>query len=399
MALALCACAELQYPNRTEVQSQVQALPQLNDANSARGYIAAGRYKLLNARSNLNFEEGLTDVGISGGAVFTVLGGALHWASRTVIDSTAISGTSYAISQTRRPRAQLDVLDAGLSALDCIGSKAEPAYRAASSRTFALHPVVLAKQAIEDDEKTSLSASLKLAADEAIKNANAFLDANQSQTYQQVRLAVDATLTSTFTQVRKATADPTAVQHAFAAIAAVPSPQPSTSQPQPSNTSSQELLKGNLSPEQIEKLFPEEKDAATKLNADIGALNFAIETAQGNINSTPDGSQTLDLKACAPGAIVLVINPAGDVTISPSQSYGFTVTGGQHAWSWSGTAPAPTELTLTQSSSNSYLLTASSSLKPNQTYSVTFTPFADGSPKTLPIKTVAAPSAGGDLVN
>lgn len=66
------------------------------------------------------------------------VGTVLHWASHTVIRSTALAGGSLAVNQTLAPRAQKEILNASLKALDCVDTRAEAAYPVAERNTASL---------------------------------------------------------------------------------------------------------------------------------------------------------------------------------------------------------------------------------------------------------------------
>lgn len=379
---ALSACAQIDYPNATDLLTNMDLAPDVNDVRSARAYVFTARENLIDSRSDLRGHEGLLDAGVAGGSLVGILGGALSWSSKTVIKATAVSGASYAGAQTLRPRAQLDIIDTSLAALDCISARAEAAYPGASTRALALQPVVEAKAKLaEDVENEALSPTGKAAGEGAMGLADSFINANQSPIFQQVRLGVDSVVTSTNTQMRKATADTTAVQKAFAGLSVASVPAPGVSAPQaavPADGAAVVAAVGDRpSPEKI---------ALDAVVADIEDLNDAMKASKTALDRLPPNSGVLDFKGCLPGAILLVVAPAGPISLAKSQSYELAVSGGQHAWSWSGNVP--TEITVTQRSSNLYNLKAADVLTVSKTYTLVFTPFADGPQQMVSVSTV-----------
>jgi hypothetical protein len=385
IAIICTGCVDAGYPTSTDLAANTSNVPNIKNAESARAYIYAARKQLLGWRSNLQSAEGVLDVGTGGGAIFTSVGGVLHWAQSMIVATTALSGTSYATNQTVRPRAQLDIVDSGLAALDCISAKAEAAYPVASTRQWVLAPVEQAKQTIDDDVAAHADPALKKLADAAAIKANIFLDANRPQVYQDVRLAVDAGVTTTFTQMRKATADPTSVLQAFQAINFASQPATATN----TNTHSQlpekpggakmaVLLDANGNP----VLTP-----ASILTSEITALDSAIDAASQQLAATSGGS-AVDFTSCAPAQVLLTVTPAGPIDLVVGTRIGISVTGGQHSWNWSGSIPD--QITVTTNSSSDYVVSSTASTPANQSYTLIFTPYANGSQKTVVINTKAA---------
>jgi hypothetical protein len=398
-ALACVACAEVGYPSATDLRANLYMAPDVHDVTSARAYIYSARKNFMGQRSDLRNEEGLLDAGIGGGSLTALLAGALHWSAKTVIKATVFSGSSYAGAQTIQPRAQLEIIDSSLAALDCISSKAEAAYPAASTRALVLQPVAAARDQIAIDLQNPALRDPTHAGEAAFQLAQTFINANQSQIYQQVRLGVDATVTVANTQMRKATADPTAVQRAFAGVTVATAPQAppageatqANQPPTPAATQAKLEAFERKTGKQPE-LTPEEL-ALRQLRLDIDKLNKTMTATQARLDALPANTVVLDLQGCIPGAVILVVSPAGPVSLAPLQSYELTVTGGQHGWSWSGTVPS--EIAVTTKSSSLYHLAATKDLQADETYTLVFTPYADGPQKMVTIKSVAPPAKPG----
>jgi hypothetical protein len=346
----------------------------------------------MDQRSDLKSGEGVLDLGIAGGSVTALLAGALSWSAKTVIKATAVSGASYAGTQSLQPRAQLEIIDASLGALDCISSKAEAAFPAASTRALKMQPIVEAKAKILQDLRDPNLVDPEGAGEAAVKLADTFLDANQSQVYQQVRVGVDSVITAANTQMRKATADPTAVQKAFAALSVSTSTNNSTGttppqSPPPSGAATAAVRIADYAAKKAPAPTPADL-ALNRLSEDIGKLNDAIKSTEKDLDALPTNSAVLDLHGCLPGAVILVVTPSGSVSLAKSQEFELSVTGGQHAWSWSGVVPS--EITVTQKSSSLYHLHATEHLVAKQSYTLVFTPYADGAQQMVTVNTVEA---------
>ncbi|MEC4591624.1 hypothetical protein VPG91_11550 [Nitrospirillum amazonense] len=384
-ALLLAGCVGVPYPEKSAVEAQAGKIPILASADDARSYIATIRKDMVAERSRLSAFELATDGGIAYGVGRSILGGALHWAGSTIIRATFWGGASLALSDAVQPRAQIATIDRGLDALHCIEGVGEATYPRAAQVDLILANIKIAMNNLSDVSKQSGVSQEKLTlARQKLSNASSFIVMRSPPIYQQMRLAADAVITTTNTQLHAATSDPDAIHKALVGMTLAPptlntTPNTTVDQtgPIPRKGKAPADAAGGPPP------TPPPCEADCQIDLQIGALDGAIiaATIQLNALGLVDRGPDPDFSACTPQAVLLTLDPSGPITLSAKQSYSLSVGGGVPRWYWQGPVPSDAVLKIVPYGSNVFMLTTGDSVKSTDHFALVFSPVGDNGPK------------------
>jgi len=425
-AASLGGCAVLFYPD----QQEARTFTRVETVDDARAYISVVRTSMMNTRYALGGVEAAGDALTAGGTITSVLGGALHWASNTVIRAAVVAGSGVALNQALDPRTQAKILDAGISELNCIDTAAEDSYPAALQVDQILGPVLVGRdtaQAIWQAADAAVGSARKdltdsglpseqitalgkqidalndrlMASGDEIKFANDFATERQPRVYQRVRTTVNAVIAATNEQLLNAVADPSTFAAALQKISASPpaatgpsssrAPAVTSSSPQPPETAPIGLTSDQQT--QYEKMVHELshlQDEIDNVETEARALQSIVQQAMDRL--APLGSAaTPDFSACIPGAVVLAPSTNGPIVLTVGTAFGFTVSGGSHGSGWEG--PVPANINVNRPASNQdatqYELTATAGT-PAGPFMMVFTPSTKGPQLKISVSVKAA---------
>lgn len=415
---ALASCAQWSYPTQSEIHASEKDVPALDTIISGRAYLLVVRNDMIGTRTQLQRLGASLDGGILVGAVTLALGTALHWGSHTTITAGILTGAALGTDSALSIKTQIQIINKGLDALNCVEFQAESAYVSVQPIDAMLRMIgtdVLNLEAAID--KFSEMGPIDVESSDTI--ATAVVDVSNAKAWllvsaipvatvnNGVKIGINAVLQTTVDQLNSTLPDGSA----FAKISAATPGQPasSTTAPVPAQQTATSKNTGVNDPQ----LYAATKDLtdaqkqslanalkakqkvislASRLNSDMVAAKTTLEKL-----STATLAAPLPNINCAGSSAIQafqVSSFSGVLVPNPASSTSATIAGGSTPYSVGITASTSglnPEAFVKSISDKRVVLTGSSSLKPG-TYQVTVSEHS-GAEKTQTLTVAAAPLA------
>ncbi|MGT2476639.1 putative Ig domain-containing protein [Paraburkholderia terrae] len=412
----LAGCAQLTYPTQTDVAKQKEEVATLNTIADGRAYLLVVRNEMTSTKAQLQRIQGGLDAGILGGAITLALGTALHWGSHTTITAGILTGAALGVDSALSIKTQIQIINKGLDALNCVESQAESDYDSVRVTDGLLEMVdkdIVHLEAAINRSYSQRSNDAELAntintAEDDLSNAKAWLSIAAipvSTVNSGIKLGINTVLQTTVDQLNSTLPDGSAfakISTASPNLPASPTTAPVPNQLTSTSTKASDTIqtygpKSDLTDNQKQNLANAraEQDLilrVSRLNSDMASAKAMLETL-GTVKSTAHlpvincalspAAQSLQVKSFSG---FLVPNSASSATASVSGGatpFGVLVTA-----STSGLNPEAFGKSV---SDRAVILTGSPSLKPG-TYNVTVSDHS-GTEKTLTVIVAAAPIA------
>ena len=376
-SIMLSGC-QIGFPDASDTgENSKRRLPDVSTVAGARAYVKAGRDAMVAQQDWVRAADLTSDLGVLGGGIIALMGGLLHWDSRSVIKGGVLAGGSLAANYALSPKAQLAVLDKGLEALSCVDTQAEAGFAVVGKLDDRLDSIRIAVSALraEIDDANAHDPKPNDALKTAIMRNRAY--AYQMDLYvkdqarpvenagQKVRLATDVVIRATNEQLHTLLPDGDAIRQTLGqATAAIPGASPSagnapsrpaaaTPSAAPANAlSAKEFLGsilgsvGSLENEEAQSrasiLNAEMNAKAKEIEAKAAAVADAVAAFQQREKEDPTPPTAMNFDSCRPAAAAGLKADVTSIAATVNKTFTFHVSGGPSNVSWSGSAPPGT---------------------------------------------------------